>query len=166
MKNESNFLEAALLRTMTLLATLRTAAEVKLSISERKAGQDASAQESDDIASAYLEEASDEVRTSLLQLRTSIVIAQQEPGDGVLANVRRFSDLNQLHYLSHLLHRTHQRLLSLYPRISEELAEEARIVALQCDALAETEETGYFDEVETFIEQALQFMARLEFRDW
>lgn len=150
---------------MTLLATLRAAAEVKLSISERKAGHDPSAQESNAVASAYLEEAGGEIRTALLQLRTSIVIAQQEPHDAVSTSIRRFNDLNQIHRLSHLLHRTHQRLLSLYPLISEDLAEEARIVAFQCDALAEVEETGYFDEIETFIEQALHFMTRLERRD-
>lgn len=165
MKGESNFLEAALLRTMTLLATLRAAADVKLTMKERKAGLDPSEQESDAIASAYLEEAGDEIRTSLLQLRTSIVIAQQESDDPVTVSVRRFNDLNQIHRLSHLLHRIHQRLLSLYPRISEELAEDARIVALQSDALLEVEEADYFDHIETFIKRALQFITRLEFSD-
>lgn len=161
MPNDPGILESALLRAMTLLATLRAAAEVRHSISERKEGHDPSSQETDAVASSYLIQAEDEVRTSLLQLRASIVIAQSESDDAVSANVRRFSDLTRIHNLAHILQRIHQRLLSLYPRVSEELIEEARLITNRCDALLETDAADYLEESDRFAGDAGAFCSRL-----
>jgi hypothetical protein len=158
MARDPNLLEAALLRTMTLLATLTAAAEVKLSITDRKAGRDPSSQESDAVATTYLLEAEDEVRRTLLLLRTSMVVAQRESNaDAIAVNIRRFNDLTRIQRLGHLLQRIHQRLLSLYPRIPEDRVEAARLAVKRCHALLEADDAVYFDDAEVCIEQLLLF---------
>lgn len=151
---DQNKLESALFRIMTLLATLSAATEVKFRIEERKAGRDASEQEDEDFALSYLVEAEDELRTSLVNLRAGFILEDDTSADPIAKSVRRFSELSRLHGMCSLLQRMHQRMLSLYPQISEELVEEARQLITACEALLELEdEKG----VPPFVQRALLF---------
>ena len=151
-------LESALFRIMTLLATLSAATEVKYRIEERKAGRDASEQEDEEFATSFLYEAEDELRTSLVNLRAGFILKDDASEDLISNSVRRFSDLSRLHGMCSLLQRMHQRMLSLYPSISEELVEEARQLITACEALLELDdEKG----VPPFVQRALQFCDNL-----
>ena len=155
--SDQGFIEAALFRIMTLLATLTAASEVKFRIDERKAGRDASAQEDEDFAASYLLEAEDELRTSLVNLRASLILYDQNEEDVIATSVRRFSDLTQLQAMCSLLQRMHQRMLSLYPLLPEDLVEEARKLIAVCESLLELEEAPYKTGAPLFVERALLF---------
>jgi len=119
---------AALLESMTLLATLSTAADVRDSIAERRAGRDPSAQEPGDRARAELQVAGDELMDLLMQMMFGRVHLEHRSEAESAEVVRHFDLLMKLRRAERLVHGMHQRLLSLYPDISEELAEEARQV--------------------------------------
>ena len=150
-------LESALFRIMTLLATLSAATEVKFRIEERKAGRDASEQEDEEFALSYLIEAEDELRTALVNVRAGFVL-DDASADPIAKSVRRFSELSRIRSMCSLLQLMHQRMLSIYPQISEELVEEARQLIIACEALLELEdEKG----VPPFVQRALLFCDEL-----
>ena len=155
--SDSSFLESSLFRIMTLLATLTTAADVKHGIEERKAGRDPSDQEDERVVWPYLRTGEEELRTTLVQLRASFLFAQADQEGLMAVSVRRFSDLTRFHLLCGLLQRIHQRLLSLYPLISEELAEEARVLHVQSLSIADIEEAEYYRTASQFVNRALLF---------
>ena len=159
--SDKGFLDSALFGIMTLLATLSAATEVKYRIEERKAGRDASAQEDEAFAASYLQEAEDELRTSLVNLRAGFILHEYESSDTTATSIRRFSDLSQLHSMTSHLQRMHQRMLSLYPHISEELVEEARMLVATCESLLELEEDQYKTRAPLFVQRALQFCDNL-----
>ena len=154
---DSGLFEASLFRIMTLLATLNTAAEVKFGLEERRAGRDPSDQEDPVLVRPFLLEAEDELRTTLVQLRASFSFAQHTPETTVAMQVRRFSDLTRFHAVSGLLQRIHQRLMSLYPAISESLTEEARALHVECQSLSDAEDVDYFSVATHFVDRALLF---------
>ena len=123
-------LEKSLFQIMTLIATLNAATQVKYRIEERKAGHDPSSQEDALFVTNFLVETEDELRTILMDLRASFLFYGDEREDAIAFSVRRFNDLSRFHQASGLLQQIHQRLLSLYPAISEELAEEARMLSI------------------------------------
>jgi len=127
---------AAVLQSMTLLATLSTAEEVCESMAERHAGRDPSAQAPPDLAAARLHEAGDSLMDLLMQLVLGQVPREDEEEELAHA-VRHFDLLMKLRRAERLVTTMHQHLLSLYPTVSETLIEEARHV---------------HDEVETLIE--------------
>jgi len=132
---------AAVLQSMTVLATLSTAAEVRDAVDERKMGHDPSAQAPHDIAEARLRDAGETLMGLLMQL----VLGQAsiDPSeDPDLANVvRHFDLLMKLKRVERLTQTMHQHLLSLYPCVSEALVEEARVVNEDVAALLETTPT-------------------------
>lgn len=150
---------AAVLESMTLLATLSTAEEVRASVAERRAGRDPSAQAPTDLAAARLHEA----RESLMELLMQLVLGRvplERKSEGDLAHaVRHFDLLVKLRRAERLVKTMHQHLLSLYPDVSEALVEEARHVHRLLRALREAgsvdgEETSALPEV---LEQGLSF---------
>ena len=152
--------EAAVLQSMTLLATLSTAADVLASVSERRAGRDPSAQEVEAVAAGYLRAAAEELQQIHMQLLMSLVHARRAAGPApdaaaLAAAVRHFGDLMQLQRAARLLQGTHQRLLSLYPGVSEELIEEARFVQRLCDALREAAPEVFASYLPLFLEHIL-----------
>lgn len=120
------------LRAMALLSTLRTAAEVRHAIAERRAGRDPSGQEAKQPVRAYLYDAHRESTGLLLRLRTSLAV---EADEGV-ALVHAFEDRMVLARAARVLHVAHQRLLSLYPEVTPEVVEAARLRQREAAQLA------------------------------
>ena len=127
---------AAVLESMTLLATLSTATEVREAVQERRTGRDPAAQAPSDVATARLHEA----RRTLMDLLMQLVLGQvplERHEDHALGHaVRQFDLLMKLRRAKRLTKTMHQHLLSLYPEVSEELVEEARHVHDQLAAWA------------------------------
>jgi len=117
---------AAVLESMTLLATLSTAATVRESVAERRAGHDPSAQEPAARAAARLRSAGRTLMNVLMQLALSRVPLDQGDEHRMSHAVRHFDVLLKLRRAERLTQAMHQHLLSLYPGVSEELVEEAR----------------------------------------
>lgn len=127
------------LRAMVLLSTLRTAAEVRHAIEERRQGRDPSAQEAEQPARAFLAEATEELRALEARLRLSLAA---EP-EAHAALVRAFEDRLALARAARVLHLAHQRLLSLYAgrlpeaaAIPEALLEAVRLRQREAERLA------------------------------
>lgn len=161
-EREESRTEATVLRSMLLLSTLRAAAEVRFSLSERKAGRDPSAQEEAHVAIPELRESRRELQQLAMRLRASLVYAQHHGDDPASQLVRRFDDLMALARAGRLLHTIHQRLLSLYPAVGEALVEEARHLEGRCQALSAAEDEAFLEELGPFLEQALTFAAHLK----
>jgi len=117
---------AAVLESMTLLATLSTAAAVRESVAERRAGLDPSAQEPADRATTRLRNAGRTLMDLLMQMALSRVPLEQQEAQLAHA-VRHFDLLLKLRRAERLTQAMHQHLLSLYPDVSEALVEEARL---------------------------------------
>lgn len=129
---------AAVLESMTLLATLSTAAEVCESVAERRAGRDPAAQEPIDRAAVRLCTAGRDVMDLLMQLALGRVPLEQPDEDRLSHAVRHFDLLMKLRRVERLTKEMHQRLLSLYPDVSEELVEEARTVRTEIARFLDT----------------------------
>lgn len=130
---------AAVLESMTLLATLSTAVDVRESVVERRAGHDPAAQEPSDRARARLRNARSALMDLLMQLMLSRVPLDQEGEAPLPRAVRHFDLLMKLRQAEKLVHDMHQRLLSLYPDVSEALVEEARLVRDQLSVFPEAD---------------------------
>lgn len=162
-------LEAALLRTMTLLASLNVATELAFGIQERKAGRDPSTDEREEDLLPVLREELDTLKAIFFQLQSSLVLADNAPRAGTdipeglpsTEPVTRFIDLVRLQKSGNILHRVHQRLLSLYPAIDEHLAETARVLKNECDTLSALDATAFPRALSQFLNQAQPFINRL-----
>lgn len=128
---------AAVLQSMTLLATLSTAEEVRESVDERRAGRDPAAQAPSDLATARLQDAAEPLMELLMQLILGRVPLDRDEEDALAHAVRHFDLLMKLRRAERLVKTMHQHLLSLYPDVSESLVEEARHVHDTLRALRE-----------------------------
>lgn len=150
---------AAVLESMTLLATLSTAADVCEGMAERRMGHDPSAQEPSGRAAAHVQRAGRELMDLLMQLALSrIPLARR--GEAPLSNaVRHFDVFMKLRRVERRTKEMHQRLLSLYPQVSESLVEEARILRSEVDAFLEADPTDpKGPPLETVLERGLSFV--------
>lgn len=129
---------AAVLQSMTLLATLSTAEEVRESMIDRRAGRDPSAQAPPDLATARLQSAGDALMDLLMQLVLGQA-PQPEDEDALAHAVRHFDRLMKLRRAERLVTVMHQHLMSLYPDVSASLLEEARHVRGEIERLLDTE---------------------------
>lgn len=154
--------EGAVLRSMVLLSTLSTAAEVWHAVKERRAGRDPSDQEAPAVAAPHLETGRRELQQMLVRLRASLVYARHRDEGETAHLVRRFDDLMTLGRVGRLLHLIHQRLLSLYPAVSEALVEAARCLEGTCSRLGGADDAAFEDELGPFLEETLLFAARLQ----
>lgn len=130
---------AAVLESMTLLATLSTAATVRKSVAERRAGRDPSAQEPADRAAVRLRNRGRTLMDLLMQIALSRVPIEQQDDEKLSHAVRHFDLFLKLRRAERLTQAMHQHLLSLYPDVSEALVEEARLT---------------HDEIEQFLDAA------------
>lgn len=153
--------EAAVLQAMVLFSTLTTASEVWHAAKERRAGRDPSEQEAAAEVRSYLNTAIGELQALLLQLRASLIAGLTEEAPPVSRLVRRFNDLMTLRQVSGLLQVIHQRLLSLYPDVSERLVEEARVLYQDSGLLLDVDESLFGTTVEPFAGQAMVFATKL-----
>ncbi len=148
---------AAVLQSMTLLATLSTAEEVRESMDARRTGRDPAAQAPSDLAAARLHEAGETLMDLLMQL----VLGQvpQPDDEAELAHaVRHFDLLMKLRRAERLIKTMHQHLLSLYPEVSESLVEEARHVHGDVEALLDTASPRDAPVLSDVLERALSFV--------
>lgn len=147
--------EAAVFQSMTLLATLSTAAELHSTVEERRAGRDPTAQEDASVAVPHLHTATQEVRHLAMQLLLSHVsiVNQHEPD--LAALVRHFDQRMKLQRIARRTRSIHQRLLSLYPEVSEELVEEARTVERDGETLIDSEIDAFAQQLTPFLQRAL-----------
>lgn len=149
--------EAALLRTMTLLATLSTAAEVRHHLEERRAGRDPSEQEEQTVAQVYLAQAAQDAEELFARLHHHISYEQHAEEGVKLTWVRRFDRLMTVRRITRLLHVMHQRLLSLYPLVSERLVEAGRHLEQQGAALVQ----GDAEDLLVFVTNGFAFLEGL-----
>lgn len=150
--------EASLVQTFALLGTASAAARVMQAVSERRAGRDPSDQEDLDDARRHLLQSARDLQDLLFPLLVGAVSGPADcQDDERTAIVKRFEELHRLAEASSLLHRIHQRLLSLYPGVSEELLEEARDLRGQSAGLSFDLNDYEVAQAVDFIERALQF---------
>ena len=128
---------AAVLESMTLLATLSTAEEVREGVEERRAGRDPAAQAPSEWAEARLHEAGETLMDLLMQLVLGRVPFEHADEEDLVHAVRHFDLLMKLRRAERLVKTMHQHLLSLYPDVSESLVEEARHLHRSLRALQE-----------------------------
>ena len=135
---------AALMQSMTLLASLQTAFEVWSSVQGRRHGVDPTEQEPEHVARFYLRHTNRELKDLHRQLvLTRICTGSESAGAepiNMAAPIRRFDELTKLTRVARLLQGVHQRLMSLYPLVSEELVERARKLQQWSESLSEGNE--------------------------
>lgn len=120
--------ENALVRSLVLMSAMSTAADVVFGMSERRRGHDPTAEESPDVARPYLRAATDELYEHLLTLRAGRALRGDDAASRTVRLARRVNEVLLLNRLVRLFHGIHQRLLSLYPSVPDELVEQARIL--------------------------------------
>ncbi len=167
MKNDTSFLEAALFRTMTLLASLNAAAEIKFGMRERKAGRDPSFDEDESVAIPVLNEELQILKTLAFPLRSSLAIVdavgeERQKAEELSQPVNRFIDLMRLEKTGTSLQSIHQRLLSLYPGIDEHLAEQARVLKNKAAQLKELEAEHFLPALVPFVDNLELFTHHLD----
>ncbi len=131
--------EASVLRTMVLLATLSTAAECWTAVAERRAGYDPSAQEDAGVVRPRLQASVRTLDGALRRLQQHLVYMRHRREAYLPALVRRFEIMMTVWRVARSLKEIHQRLMSLYPAVSEVLVEEARCLQDAAAALLEAE---------------------------
>lgn len=151
--------ERALVRSMSLLSTLTSALEVAVAMRERREGRDPSGQQTTSEVLPRLEEDARELEGRLIALRTSLIAAERESGNRV-AVVRQLNDLLLVAGIGRGLYGMHQRLMSLYPAVTEELVERSRLIHVACTTLADCEDNAC-EEMLTFVHGAEAFLEAL-----
>lgn len=126
---------ATAFHAMTLVAALRAAYGASRQIADRRAGREPSAQEPEGAARADLDVLRAQAASLVVQLRLRAVA--DAPDDGAAALAQAFEDRVLVDDLGGVVRRAHQKLLSLYPAVPEDVVEEARRLALA--AAVETE---------------------------
>ena len=154
--------EAAVFQAASLLSVLTSAAEVWHGAKERRAGRDPSAQEDAAVVQPYLRQAQRELQEMLMRLQINLAHAEQTREDTVTVLVRRFDSLLTLGRLARLVQTIHQRLLSLYPDVREDLVEEARHVQAEATALLDAEENVFASNLPPFLDCSLHFNRQLK----
>lgn len=154
--------EAAVFQSMTLLATLSTAAEVREAMAERRAGRDPSAQEPHQVVVPYLRVATRELQALFMQLLLSHVNVRHDHDEALVLLVRHFDERMKWRRVVRLLQGVHQRLLSLYPDVSEALVEEARRVHRDAEALFDGEVDDFVARFGPLLERGLSLAAWTE----
>lgn len=147
--------EAAVFQSMALLSALTTASAVWRAFRERRAGRDPSEQEAEVVVRPLLRGAARELSATLVRLRASLAYTAAHDQPHVAALVRRFDDLLALREVTELLQTIHQRLLSLYPAVSEDLVEEVRQLHRTGRALLEAEDDAFGADLAVFVERGL-----------
>ncbi len=152
--------EARLFEAMVLLASLSAAGSAWHRIAERRAGRDPSAQEADTVTRPYLHKATRDLSALLMRVQQNLALQARQTG--LAALVRRFENLMTVHRLVQRLQVVHQRLLSLYPAVSEGLIEQARTLVADGQGLHDLPAEALPDHLTTFVARGLDFTAWLQ----
>lgn len=156
MANASQENRLKLFDSMMLLSVLSTAADVRDRIERRRTGHDPTTQEDVSYVRAYLFEAIDELEEGFIRL-----IIQQvcEPEHDA---VRQMDQSLLVYRLSRELHLVHQRLLSLYPRVPEEVVEDVRMLQHRCDRARDMSPETFVQDVPEIVDRGLHTVRRLK----
>jgi hypothetical protein len=155
MADASRDRELKLFDSMMLLSVLSTAADVGGAIDRRRAGQDPRAQEGSIYVRSYLSDAVDRLDKGFIGLFI------QQVGRFEHEAVRHMDQLLLIRRLTRELHLVHQRLLSLYPRVSEEVIEEVRILERRCERLGARSPERFVEDLPSIVDEGLQTTGRL-----
>ena len=159
--------EAAVWQAIVLFSTLSTATEVWHAARERRAGRDPSVQEETAFVRSYLRRAAGELQALLMQLQAGLIQAERAEEEGtVAALVRRYHHLMALRRVTQHLKVIHQRLLSLYPAVTEALVEEARLLQRDSSVLLTDEDETSLARLGPFLHEALVFTGSLHRAVW
>lgn len=142
---------------MSLLSTLSTALDVAISIRERRRGHDPSEQQSFNVVVPHLLKDIQDLATQLTALRASSVASEREAREEI-QTVRQMNELLILAGIDHRLIGMHQRLMSLFPAVSEDLVEAARKLITVCSDLRERD-AGDPETTSRFVYDATRFLA-------
>jgi hypothetical protein len=118
----------ALEHSMALMSAMSTAADLVAGMAERRNGIDPTAQEAPDVARPYLRAAAEELGDQLAALRAGRALVVDDDASRMIGLARRVNEMLLLNRIVRLFHSIHQRLLSLYPAVPDELVEQARIL--------------------------------------
>lgn len=146
---------------MAMLSTLSVAVDVHRTIQARQAGLDPSNEEPDSLARAFLQHTLPDLHLRLTRLQTSLVAVALEEAEP-LRTAHRFQQMMILRHLNRLLHMIHQRLLSLYPEVSDLLVEAARRLETHCSALLEAPPQDLDTRLNAFLDEGRGFTCHLE----
>lgn len=132
--------DSAAFHAVALVAAARAALQTARRIGDRRAGRDASEQESertvrDDLGGLHVE-----VGGMLVRLRLRVVAGVPESEAAALAQA--FEDRLLLDDLGDALGTAHQKLLSLYPDVDETIVEEVRVLAGEARRRSVADEYG------------------------
>lgn len=130
---------ATAFHAVALVAAARSALQTARQIGDRRAGRDASEQEAEGPVRTDLAALQAEIAAHVTWLRLRVVIGVPESAAAALAQA--FEDRTRLDDLGRALGVAHQKLLSLYPAVSEHLVEDAR--QLGVDARRRAVATAY-----------------------
>ena len=97
-----------------------------------------------------------------MQLLLSHVNLRFDHDEASARAVRHFDERMKLRRIVRLLQGMHQRLLSLYPEVSEELVEEARVVHRDAEALLDSDVETFIDQLGAVLERGLSLAAWTE----
>ena len=115
---------ASAFHAVALVASARAALNVARSVSDRRAGRDASAQEPEADVRADLGDLHAGLADAVARLRLRVIVGTPEPRAAALAQA--FEDRVLLDDAAQTLARVHQKLLSLYPSVDAALVEAVR----------------------------------------
>ena len=144
---------ATAFHAMALVAAARAALGAARGITDRRAGRDASEQEDEALARADLRAVASSIAELNVRLRLRVVTGA--PASEAAELAQAFEDRLLLDELAALLRRGHQKLLSLYPDVSEATVETTRQLAADAAWLSTADD----------YEPALGGLAR-EVADW
>ncbi len=153
--------EAALLQAMVMLASVTTAASVYHAGLERRAGRDPSGQEAEAPVRHYLETALPDLQADLMRLTAGAMQAAKGEEGRIAAAVRHFDALLVLRRVNGTLHTMHQRLLSLYPAVSEYVIEEVREVHGASRGLLDVDGARYLQKIPPFLRSAFDLSTQI-----
>ncbi len=109
---------------VALVASARTALQMARSVADRRAGNDASAQEPERDVRADLARLGADLAEAVVRLRLRAIVGTPEPRAAALAQA--FEDRVLLDDTARTLALAHQKLLSLYPAVDAGLVEAVR----------------------------------------
>lgn len=141
---------------MTLVATLQAATEFAASCRARRTGDDASAEQPAEAVRRHLPAERAELAGLLMHLAASLVVSDDEPDEAV--RLRHFDRLLTARRVQILLRKVHQRLLSLYPRVSADALEAARTLEADAAHLVDLAPAAFREAAATLVARGLRFV--------
>lgn len=144
--------------TAALLSTLSVAAEWMSAYQARREGRHPSDQQPEGVALSEGHRAGADLADLSMRLVASLTLEDEQ---GAAALLRRLDQMLVLRRMGALLTALHQHLLSLYPAVSESLAEAAREAIGTRAALAALDGEAFHDAAARFAAGVLRLVARV-----